>query len=130
MPFARTLGAERCQLKERPDCRKFILRERIIPDIVRSDGQYFWDGRSARDARSGERRMMFTRAMPDGTPRELRRLARSGQWGDLSGTVLDWFKYSRLREMLDQKRDGVSGGISLWEPRRRGATRRTLKRKR
>jgi hypothetical protein len=130
MPFANTLGTERMMLKRRPECRKYILKENLIPDIVRIDGQYFWDGRSARDARSGERKM-FTRAMPDGTPRELRRLARSGQWGDLSKTVLDWFKYSRVREMLENKRPGVFEGVALWEPQRhRGTTRRTLKRKR
>ncbi len=130
MPFANTLGTERMMLKRRPECRRFILKENLIPDIVRMGNDTFWDGRSARDALSGERRM-FTRAMPDGTPRELRRLARSGQWGNLSGTVLDWFAYKRLRECVEGKRPGVFEGVSLWNPetRHRG-TRRTLKRKR
>ena|ERR1700733_5820682 len=130
MSFARKLGEERLQLKPRPACRQYIIREQLIPDIVRIGNENVWDGRSARDAQSGERRML-TR-MPDGTPRELRRLARSGQWGDLSSTVLDWFKYMRLREIVDGKRHEVSDGISLWNPRPRlrGTARRTLKRKR
>jgi hypothetical protein len=129
MSFAKTLGTERMMLKRRPECREFILKEKLIPDIVRAGDVHVWDGRTARDARSGERKML-THAMPFGTQRELRRLARSGQWGDLSSTVLDWFKYSRLREIVDGKQQGVSDGVSLWEPRHRGTTRRTLKRKR
>jgi hypothetical protein len=128
MPLARTLGTERCQLKERPDCRAFIVKERLVPDIVRFDNQFVWDGRSARD-RNGDR-AVFTPEMPDGTRQELRRLARIGFFGDLSATVLNYFKYMRLREVFDKKRGGVFVGVSLWEPRYRGKPRRSLKRRR
>jgi hypothetical protein len=131
MRFARTLGTERMMLKRRPECRNFILKANLLPDIVRVGTEHVWDGRTARDASNGQRKTL-TREMPEGTERELRRLARSGQWGDLSGTVLDWFKYSRLREIVDGKRQGLFEGVSLWQPRsrNRGTTRRTLKRKR
>jgi hypothetical protein len=126
--FTKTLGQERMQLKPRPACRRFILKEKLIPDIVRVGNQHVWDGRSSRCA-NGER-TVFTPDMPPGVRQEMRRLARIGFFGNLDLTILDWFRYSRLREMWDKKRSGVSDGISLWVPRRNRGTTRTLKRKR
>jgi hypothetical protein len=129
MPFAKLLKNERMQLKSRPECRQFIVKEQLIPDIVRVGNDHYWDGRSCRDARSGERKV-FTPEMPNGTRQELRRLARIGFFGNLDFTILDWFKYMRLREAVDGKRQGVFQHAALWEPRSRNrGTRRTLKRK-
>jgi hypothetical protein len=111
-------------VKEKPHCREMIVRGGFAPDIVQYDGKLYWDGMSARGA-DGVRRVF---AAPLST--EFKFLAKEGFWGDLSGTVLDWLRYSRLRASIDGNgRPGEFVGAELWQqPQRlpkRGASKRT-----
>jgi hypothetical protein len=105
---------------ERPGCRETILKGDYIPDIILHGGRMFWDGMSSRSA-DGVRRVF-----PAPVSTQLKVMAIEGLWGDLSNTVMDWFRYSRLRDAIDGKgRPGEFLGVELWQPPERSARRGT-----
>jgi hypothetical protein len=62
------------EIRERPVCRKAILRMRLAPSLV--DG--VWDGKHAVHA-DGRRSLMS-----DGMRREMRRMIEEGVWGPIT----------------------------------------------
>jgi hypothetical protein len=110
-------------VKEKPHCREMILRGGFVPDIVQHDGKLWWDGMSVRGA-DGARRVF---AAPISV--QLKVLAQEGFWGDLSSTVLDWLRYSRMRASIDGKgRPGEFVGAELWQPPKSRGSKRTSNR--
>jgi len=128
MTYGRTLASVGT-IKPRPECRQFIIQEKLLPDVIRIGNKLFWDAMSARDT-TGQRRL-FGVGTANGLHLELKRLAASGFFGDLQNVILSWHKYSQLRALLDQgKNRGAFVDVALWQPTSRGTRRTTLKRKR
>ena len=93
---------------ERPHQRDFILREKLIPDVVISHGKYFWDGYTAR--RPDGRRFI----LHDAYALQLVLMTKAGEWGDLSRVILDWNKYTLIRDALERKSPRLD--IKEWQP--------------
>jgi hypothetical protein len=114
-------------ISPRPECRQVILREGLLPDILRdARGRLFWDGLSAR--RPDGSRRLYGAGTPTRMNLELKLMAVEGLWGDLRSVTLSWYRYSLLRDAIDGRIRGSSVNASLWWPpnwnRREGKTTR------
>jgi hypothetical protein len=100
----------------RPECREQIIREQLVPDILRdARGRLFWDGMSAR--RPDGSRRLYGAGTPNRMHLELKRMTTEGYWGDLRAVTLSWYRYSVLRDSIDAKLPrGSSANASFWWP--------------
>lgn len=101
---------------ERPECREVIIREGLLPDVLRdARGRLFWDGMSAR--RPDGSRALFGVGVPNHLHLELKKMAVDNFWGNLKSVTLSWHRYSLLRDQIDGKiRVGVNAAASMWWP--------------
>ena len=99
----------------RPECREQIIREQLVPDILRdSRGRLYWDGMSAR--RPDGSRRLYGVGVPNRMHLELKKMAAENFWGDLRAVTLSWHRYSLLRDAIDGKIRGSSVNASMWWP--------------
>lgn len=100
---------------ERPECREVIIREGLLPDVLRdARGRLFWDGQSAR--RPDGSRALYGVGVPNGLQLELKKMAVDNFWGNLKSVTLSWHRYSLLRDAIDGKIRGSSVNASMWWP--------------
>jgi hypothetical protein len=100
----------------RPELFQIIVRENLIPDIVRHREKLYWDGLSAR-LPNGKRKFYGEVGATTKLKLELRRLALAGHWGDLRGVIVSWHRYTLLRDIVEGRT--IRGGfesVSLWWP--------------
>jgi hypothetical protein len=121
--FRERLLGEAKRIRERPDVRQRIIEEKLVPDIVMDRrGLRYWDALSARSRIDGMRKL-FGMGTASPIQLELKRLAIAGYFGDLSGVVINIFRYSEIREAIDRKR-GALLDAKVWElPQLQNASR-------
>lgn len=113
--FRERLLGEAKRIRERPDVQRRIIEEKLVPDIVMDRrGLRYWDALSARSRIDGMRKL-FGMGTASPIQLELKRLAITGYFGDLSGVVINPFRYSEIREAIDRKR-GALLDAKVWEP--------------
>ena len=96
--------------RERRGQREILLAAKIIPDVlVTVGGELVWDGVTARRADGS-----ITYLTDDGTA-QLLILAKEGQFGNLSGVILDFSRHNAIRELLDRK-CAHDSRIKEWKP--------------
>jgi hypothetical protein len=103
-------------LKPRPEARKLIRAASLVPDIVQhgvnGSRRLIWDAITAR-GNDGRRHILSTPVQA-----ELKRLARNGEWGDLSRTVISFFKYEQIRDQIEGRGRRAFLDVALWWPDR------------
>jgi hypothetical protein len=103
-------------LKQRPEARKLIRAGNYLPDIVQhglnGSRRLVWDAVTAR-GKDGRRHILSTPVQA-----ELKRLARNGEWGDVSQTVISFFRYEQIRDQIEGRGAKAFLDVALWWPDR------------